>query len=50
MFTNFHWKNFMLLEYYILRLLVLKNFMMLEDIGSIIFCYILKSFMPLGDF
>ena len=40
----------MLLECYILRLLVLKNFIMLEDIGSMTFCYTLKGFMPLGDF
>ena len=30
MFANFHLKDFMLLEFYILRLLVLKNFIMLE--------------------
>ena len=30
MFANFHWKNFMLLECYILRLLVLTNFIMLR--------------------
>ena len=34
MFANFHWKNFILLEFYILRLLVLKKFIMLEDVGS----------------
>ena len=49
MFANFHWKYFMLLECYILRLLVLKNFIMLED-GSTTFCYTLKSSMPLRDF
>ena len=34
MFANFHWKNFTLLEFYILRLLVLKKFIMLEDVCS----------------
>ena len=38
MFANFHWKDFMLLECYILRLLVLKIFIILEDIGSMAFC------------
>ena len=32
MFANFHYKGFMLLKHYILRLLVLKNFIMLEDV------------------
>ena len=50
MFANFHWKDFMLLECYILQLLVLKIFIMLEDVGSIIFCYTLEGFMPLRDF
>ena len=50
MFANFHWKEFMLLECYILRLLVLKNFIMLEDVGSMTFCYTLEGFMPLRDF
>ena len=49
-FANFHWKDFMLLECYILRLLVLQNFIMLEDIGSMTFCYTLKGFMLSGDF
>ena len=49
-FANFHWKNFMLLKCYILRLLFLKSFIMLEDVGSITFCYTLGGFMPLGDF
>ena len=40
----------MLLECYILRLLVLENFIMLEDVGSMTFCYTLEGFMPLGDF
>ena len=48
MFANFHWKDFMLLECYILRLL--ENFIMLDDVGSMTFCYTLKGFMPLGDF
>ena len=39
----------MLLECYILRLLVLKNFIMLED-GSMTFCYTLKNFISLRDF
>ena len=30
MFANFNWNDFMLLECYILRLLVLENFIMLE--------------------
>ena len=38
MFANFHWKDFMLLECYILRLLVLIIFIILEDVGSMIFC------------
>ena len=38
MFANFHLKDFMLLECYILRLLVLKIFIMLEDVGSMTFC------------
>ena len=50
MFANFHYKDFMLLEFYILKLLVLKNFIMLEDVGSMTFCYTLEGFMPLGDF
>ena len=50
MFASFHWKDFMLLECYVLRLLVLKIFIMLEDVGSMTFCYTLKCFMPLGDF
>ena len=50
MFVNFHWKDSMLLECYILRLLVLKNFIMLKDVGSMTFCYTLKGFMHLGDF
>ena len=50
MFANFHLKDFMLLECYILRLLVLKNFIILEDVGSMTLCYTLKGFMPLGDF
>ena len=49
-FAKFHWNDFMLLECYILRLLVLKNFILLEDIGSMKFCYTLEGFMPLGDF
>ena len=40
----------MLLECYILRLLVLKIFIKLEDVGSITFWYTLKGFMSLGDF
>ena len=27
-----------------------ENFMMLEDVGSMTFCYILEGFMPLEDF
>ena len=38
MFANFHWKDFMLLKCYILRLLVLKIFIMLEDVSSMTFC------------
>ena len=38
MFANFHWKDFMLSECYILRLLVLKIFIILEDVGSMTFC------------
>ena len=33
MLAKFHWKDFMLLECYILRSLVLKNFIMLEDVS-----------------
>ena len=40
----------MLLECYILRFLVLKNFIMLEDVGSMTFCYILEGFIPLRNF
>ena len=50
MFVNFHLNNFMLLECYILRLLVLKIFIMLEDIGSMTFCYTLEGFMLSRDF
>ena len=50
MFVNFHLSNFMLLECYILRLLVLKIFIMLKDIGSMTFCYTLEGFMFLRDF
>ena len=39
MFANFHWKDFMLLECYVL-----------EDVGSMTFCYTLEGFMPLGGF
>ena len=49
-FANFHLKDFMLLECYILRLLVLKHFIILEDVCSMTFCYTLESFMFLGDF
>ena len=52
MFANFHWKDFMLLECYILRLLVLKIFIILEDVGSITFCYTLfrtKHFVILWE-
>ena len=50
MFVNFHWKDSMLLECYILRLLVLKNFIMLKDVGSMTFCYTLKCFMHFERF
>ena len=50
MLANFHLKDFMLLECYILILLVLKKFIMLEDVGSMIFCYTLEGFMPLREF
>ena len=50
MFANFHLKDFMLLECYILRLLVLKYFIMLEDVGSMTFYYTLKGFISLRDF
>ena len=50
MFANFHWKDFILLECYILRLLVLKNFIMLEGISSMTFCYTFEGFMPLRNF
>ena len=40
----------MLLECYILRLLVLKNFIMLEDVGLMTFCYTLEGFISLRDF
>ena len=40
----------MLLECYILRLLVLKNFIMLEDVGSMTFCYTLEGLMLLEYF
>ena len=50
MFANFHWKDFILLECYILRLLVLKIFIMLEGISSMTFCYTLEGFMPLRNF
>ena len=45
MFVNFHFKDFMLLEYYLLRKLVLKIFTLLEDFGLMTFCYTLKGFM-----
>ena len=50
MFAHFHYKDFMLVECYILRLLVLKIFIMLEDISSMTFCYTLEGFMPLKNF
>ena len=50
MFANFHWKDFMWLECYILRLLVLKFFIILEDVRSMTFYYTLKDFMPLRNF
>ena len=50
MFENVHLKDFMLLECYILRLLVLKIFILLEDVGLMTFCYILEGFIILGDF
>ena len=32
------------------KILVLKNFIMLEDVRSMTFGYTLEGFMPLGDF
>ena len=43
-------KDFILLECYILRLLVLKKCIILKDVSSMTFCYTLKGFMLLGDF
>ena len=40
----------MFIECYILRLLVLKIFIMLEDVGSMTFCYTLEGFMPSENF
>ena len=39
MFANFHLKDFMLLECYLLRKLVLEKFILLEDFGLMTFCY-----------
>ena len=50
MFANFNLKNFILLKCYILRLLVLKNFIMLKDVGSMTFCYTLEGFILLECF
>ena len=32
------------------KIISFKIFIMLEDIGSMTFCYTLEGFMPLGDF
>ena len=50
MFANFHLKDFMLLECYLLRKLVLKKFILLKDFGLMTFCYNLEGFMSLEDF
>ena len=50
MFANFHWKDFILLECYILRLLVLKNFIMLEDISSMTFLLYFERFYAFKKF
>ena len=41
--------------FYVARMLHFKiisfaNFIMLEDVGSMTFCYTFEGFMPLGDF
>ena len=50
MFVNFHLKNFMLLECYILRKNSFGKFILLKDFGLMIFCYTLEGFMSLEDF
>ena len=50
MLAHFHLKDFMLLECYLLRKLVLEEFILLEDFGLMIFCYTLEGFMSLEDF
>ena len=50
MLANFHLKDFILLECYILILSVLKNFIIFEDIGLMTFCYTLEDFISLKYF
>ena len=40
----------MLLEYYLLRKLVLEKFILLEDFDLMTFCYTFEGFMLLGYF
>ena len=50
MFANFHLKDFLLLECYLLRKLVLEKIILLEDFDLMIFCYTLDDFMSLEGF
>ena len=50
MFENFHLNDFMLLECYFLRKLVLEKFILLKDFGLMTFSYSLKGFISLEDF
>ena len=50
MFANFHLKDFMLLECYAMRKLVLKKFILLEDVGLMTFCFTLEGFVLLRNF
>ena len=49
MFANFHLKDFMLLEYHVLRKLVLKKFILLED-GLITILLYFGRFYVIGRF
>ena len=42
MFANFHLKDFMLLECYVLRKNSFENFILLEDVGLMTFCILWK--------
>ena len=50
MFENFHLKDLMLLECYLLRKLFVEKFILLEDFGLMTFRYSLEGFTSMEDF